>query len=153
MLLLADSREGNEDDQDNSSNDSESLHGEGAGSAVRNTIGSGVISGVQGDGGDSRGGEFKDSVELGQDGLTQDGVVDILITGIISGGRSIIDEESVKIVSNLSSVGRRREGEVFTVGQTNGQFREGGQGSVVEGGVISICVGVVGDVKAIFGFE
>jgi len=64
-LLLADSRESNEDDQDNSSNDSESFQGESARGAVNNTVGRGIIGGVHGDGGDSSGGEFKDGVELG----------------------------------------------------------------------------------------
>jgi hypothetical protein len=150
LLLLADGREGNEDDQDNSSNNSESLQGEGA--TGTSTGGSGNSVGIHGDGGDSGSGEFKDGIILGEDGVSQDGVVDVRTAGLVIDLVTETDEDSVEIVSESSGVSSRRDGDVLIVGQTNVQVRKAGQAAIVGHGEISVSKSGIID-QAIFGGE
>ena len=84
---------------------------------------------------------------MGHNGPAQDGVVDRLAAGLVSDRGHITDEDSVDVGSELSSVSRRREGDVLIIGQTKDQGGKVGQATSVDGGEIAVSKGgVIGQV-------
>jgi len=140
VLLLEGQGEDNEGNQDNNNNNKDGLPaGSGGGGIARSAVTSEVR--VEGDGGVTGGSFLKDGIVIGHNSWTQNNPVVVSAGLRIPDLGSVLDEDVIDAISDLSGVSLRRDGEVLTIAQTDNDVAELSDITLVDVGVLRVLIG------------